>query len=313
MRYLSPPAGALEKARQRVETDDVLRNDGAGALSPRFVVKLATSSIELRSAQELRYRVFFEEGRAKADAEMRRLRRETCRFDSVADHLIVVDNGGRQAGGAPNVVGSYRLLRQEAAEANLGFCSAAEFDIDSLVRSRPERRFMELGRSCIAPEYRGKRPLELLWRGLWSYALHHHVDMMFGCASFAGVAEPAHVAAIRLLNGGSAADGKWRVDAAPGAKKRIMSPAIEAIDPFTIRRSIPPLIKAYWNVGARFSRDAVIDENFGTTDVFVVMPIEEIKSRYLAYFAPLRAPVGVAHPAPGRSGSPAIDHAVGSG
>ena len=57
-------------------------------------------------------------------------------------------------------------------------------------------------------------------------------------------------------------------------------------DPRAIARALPPLIKGYWRLGAKFSQEAVVDAAFGTTDIFVVLPIEEIRSRYLAHFAP---------------------------
>ena len=152
----------------------------AGALE----VRLATTKAEIRRAQKLRYRVFFEEGAAKADATARLIRRDVCRFDRVCDHLIVVDTSLLRLDRAPTVVGAYRLLRGDVAAANFGFYSEGEFDVAALVARHPGKRLLELGRACVAPGYRGKRALELLWRGVWIYARHHGIDAMFGCASF---------------------------------------------------------------------------------------------------------------------------------
>src|SRR5580692_6732352 len=178
-------------------------------------VRLATTRCELHRAQKLRYRVFFEEGGAVADPVARLIGRDVCRFDRVCDHLIVVDNSVARIDGSPTVVGAYRLLRQEVAEANFGFYSAREFQVGSLIARHPRRQFLELGRSCVAPGYRGKRTIELLWRGIWAYATRHGVDAMFGCASFSGVDAKALAPAMQFLRHEHEIEVIWRVDALP--------------------------------------------------------------------------------------------------
>ncbi len=256
------------------------------ARAGEFEVRLATTQKEIRCAQKLRFNVFFEEGRATPDPTARVIRRDVCRFDSVCDHLIVVDTSERRIDGAPTVIGAYRLLRQQVAEANFGFYSAAEFDIAALVARHPGKRFLELGRSCVAEGYRGKRTLELLWRGVWAYALHYGIDVMFGCASFPGVDPSAHEAALRFLRAESEVAVNWNVSAVHDRAVPVRVGGARAVDARAVARSLPPLIKGYWRLGARFSRDAVVDEAFGATDVLVVLPVDEIRARYLAYFAP---------------------------
>src|SRR5277367_4530348 len=112
-------------------------------------VRLATTRCELHRAQKLRYRVFFEEGGAVADPTAPLIRRDVCRFDRVCDHLIVVDRSLPRLNGSPTVVGAYRLLRQAVAEANFGFYSAQEFQVEALVARHPGKQFLELGRSCV--------------------------------------------------------------------------------------------------------------------------------------------------------------------
>jgi len=183
-------------------------------------VRLATAEPEIRQAQALRYAVFFEEGGAKPEANARLARRDLCRFDRVCDHLIVVDLSRLEADGAPTVVGAYRLLRGETAAANFGFYSAGEFDVASLIARHPSKRLLELGRSCVASGYRGKRALELLWRGIWAYARHHRIDVMFGCASFPGADPAAHAHALHFLRGAGEPDPLWDVAAAAGRAAR---------------------------------------------------------------------------------------------
>ena len=197
----------------------------SGALEAR----LAATGRDVRRAQRLRYRVFFEEGGAIPDPARRLTRRDLCPFDAVSDHLIVVDRTAPGRDGSPKVVGVYRLLRQDVAERNFGFYSSGEFDVDALVARRPGTRFLEVGRACVAQSHRGGRVLELLWRGLWAYARHHAMDAMIGCASLPGADPAAHVGAIRLLAAGG--DPAWRVRPRRGprgrARRRALGPLAE--------------------------------------------------------------------------------------
>jgi len=265
---------------------DLNRLPGRLASAGTLEVRLATTKKEIRRAQELRYRMFFEEGGAVPDPTARSMRRDVCRFDRVCDHLIVVDNCVAKLDGSPSVVGAYRLLRQEVAEANFGFYSAREFQVGRLIARHPEKRFLELGRSCVASDYRGKRALELLWRGIWAYAKWHRIDAMFGCASFPGAEPDAHARTMRFLRGENEIDANWRVEAVSGRAASCIAAEEPPPAPRDALRAMPPLIKAYWRLGAKFSPEAVVDPAFRTTDVFVVLPVEAIKSRYLAHFAP---------------------------
>jgi putative hemolysin len=246
-------------------------------------LRLAVTKKEIRQAQRLRYRVFFEEGGATPDQTARLIKRDVCPFDRVCDHLIVLEHAP-PGGGKPLVVGVYRLLRQDVAESNFGFYSAGEFDIAPMLRRHDGKRFLELGRSCVAAGYRNKPTLELLWRGIWTYARHHRIDAMFGCASLEGSEPRAHALALSYLDASAKAVEGWRVDAAPGRGVAMAMLGAEAIDPRKALRALPPLVKGYCRLGASFGAEAVVDAKFGTTDVFVIMPVADIEQRYLAYF-----------------------------
>ncbi len=254
-------------------------------VSGSLEARLATTKREIRQAQKLRYRVFLENSAAAPDATARLIKRDVCRFDRVCDHLIVLDHAVRDARGRPKLVGAYRLLRQDVAQANFGFYSAAEFDLAPLLDRHGDKNFLELGRSCVAPDYRGKRALDLLWRGIWTYVSYHQIDALFGCASFAGTDPFAHGAALAFLQGRAPARPEWTARAAPGRGVDIAAIACAPVEPRAAIRALPPLVKGYWRVGAQFGGDAVVDAAFGTTDVFVIMPVAEIDKRYIQYFA----------------------------
>ena len=251
-----------------------------------YEIRIASSEKELRSAQKLRFAVFYEEGGALANAAVARARRDLCPFDAICDHLIVVDTTALCASGErkPRVVGTYRLLRREVADAHHGFYSQSEFDMQPLLERRPDTRFLELGRSCVDAAYRSKRVIELLWRGLWLYAKRHDVDALIGCASLPGTDLEALRLPLSFLRHYAQADEAWQVRAWPHCEAPFTPSRREAVD---VRRGIaalPPLFKAYLRTGARFARSAVFDHQFGTTDVFTIMPMGDIEQRYIAHY-----------------------------
>ncbi|WP_244594015.1 GNAT family N-acetyltransferase [Rhodoblastus sphagnicola] len=254
----------------------------SGALELRIAVKKS----EIRKAQKLRYKIFFEEGGATPDPKAALTRRDICRFDKICDHLIVIDHMARNRFGQnkPRVVGAYRLLRQEVAQAHFGFYSAQEFDIGPLLARHPQSRFLELGRSCVLAEYRGKKTIEMLWRGIWAYVKHHRIDAMIGCASIEGTDVSLIANQLSFLYHFSQAAPEWQTS--PLARRHTEMNRVSKgdVDVKKALASLPPLIKGYMRVGAKFGNGAVVDRQFGVTDVFVVMPISEIETRYIEYF-----------------------------
>lgn len=259
-----------------------------GRLGP-LEVRLATTRKEIKKAQRLRYRVFYEEMTAIPDMMSRLKRRDMDAFDAICDHLLVIDHEApsRRAKGLPRkpqVVGTYRLLRQDVAERHSGFYTQSEFDIAPLIAGRPDLRFLELGRSCVLEPYRDKRTVELLWHGIWAYVLHHRVDVMFGCASLAGTSAEALALPLSFLHHHAKAPPDWRVAALPSRAVPMDHLPASAVDAKSALRLLPPLIKGYLRVGAVIGDGAVVDHQFGTTDVLVVLPVSRINPRYIEHF-----------------------------
>ncbi len=259
-------------------------------------VRLARKRGEIRQAQRLRYKVFYEEMSAIPGALAMLSRRDEDAYDAVFDHLLVVDHGtytNAHRWRRPRVVGTYRVLRQNVADLNDGFYTQGEYDIQPLLRARPNHSFIELGRSCVLKPYRNKRTLELLWQGVWSYVREHGASVMIGCASFEGTYPKAHAAALSYLHHTALAPEDWRVKAHDHLRVDMNMLPLEAIDMRAAIRALPPLIKGYLKLGAYIGDGAVIDHQFGTTDVFIVMPVEAIPTRYFAHFG---APDGLSSP-----------------
>jgi putative hemolysin len=249
-------------------------------------VRLARGPREIWRAQRLRYRVFYQEMSAKPDVVARVFRRDADRFDAACDHLLVIDHDarGRFGGIKPKVVGTYRLMRQSAAERLGGFYTQSEFDLAPLLARHPGQRFLELGRSCVLKPYRTKRTVELLWSGIWAYLQHHRIDAMFGCASFDGTDPDALALPLSFLHHQARSQGEWSARAHAEHYVGMDRLSAEMVDAKLALKRMPPLIKGYLRLGARFGTGAVIDRQFGTTDVLVVLPVSAIDKRYADYY-----------------------------
>jgi L-ornithine Nalpha-acyltransferase len=251
-----------------------------------FEIRLASGDKDIRQTQRLRFRTFYEEGGAIAGAEAARRRLDLCPFDAICDHLIVVDTEALAKSGRrkPKIVGTYRLLRRDAAERHNGFYSQGEFDLAPLLARHPQTRFLELGRSCVDAQYRSRRVVELLWRGLWLYVTRHRIDALIGCASLPGTDLAALRLPLSFLFANCAAEPAWQVDAWPHCRAPLEPLPAAEIDVRRALLTLPPLIKGYLRTGARFASSAVLDRQFGTTDVFTIMPVGDIEERYVAHY-----------------------------
>ena len=256
--------------------------DVLGRIGP-LETRLARTNAEIDAAQSVRYRVFIEEMGAQIPPDAMRRRRDIDAWDIVCDHLLVLDTS-IEGDAEEQIVGTYRLLRQDVARNSGGFYSQSEFDLEPLLARQTGKRFMELGRSCVLPQHRTKRTMELLWQGAWAYALNHRIDAMFGCASFAGPVPEEHALALSFLHQNALAGDDWAVCAHADQYRTMDLMPSEAINARKALSAMPPLIKGYLRLGAMIGDGAVVDHAFRTTDVLIVLPIESISGRYLNYY-----------------------------
>jgi len=255
-----------------------------GRIGP-LEVRLARTKGEVKRAQKLRYKVFYKNGSAIADAATLLAQRDKDAFDRICDHLLVIDHAAKPSmSGRQPVVGTYRLLRQDVADRHGGFYTDNEFDICGLMRRHAGLKFLELGRSCVLPPYRTKRTVELLWHGVWTYVRRHRLDVMIGCASLNGTDPDRLALPLSFLHHFAPAPEAWRACAHPARRVEMNRMAKDAVDAKAALRLLPPLIKGYLRLGALVGDGAVIDHQFGTTDVLIVMPVSAISERYLEHF-----------------------------
>lgn len=242
--------------------------------------RLAVCGAEIDAAQALRYRVFYDEMKAAASADCRSRRRDVDAFDSVCDHLLVID---RQRSDLPcGVVGTYRLLRRSRAPARDGFYTAGEFDISYLLAQRGE--ILELGRSCVEPASRNRPTMQLLWRAIAFYVFHYRIEVMFGCASLPG-RDPAELALpLSYLHHYHLAPRTLRPTAHAARYVDMNLLPKEEIDQRRALAALPPLVKGYLRLGGFVGDGAVVDPEFNTTDVCVVVKTDLITEKYVRHY-----------------------------
>lgn len=247
----------------------------------------------MRSAQRLRYRVFVQELGADGPMVDHAAGLERDEFDTLFDHMLLVDPR-REEAGADHVVGVYRLLPGDRLGPDGRFYSEDEFDLTVLKASG--RRLLELGRSCVHPDYRRGAAMVLLWNGLADYVLDRGIEVLFGAASFHGTDPGPLVHALSYLYHNHLAPPGLRVRAHGAAYQRMDLLPADQIDTAAALASTPALIKAYLRLGGFVGEGAWIDHAFNTTDVCLVMDTARMSARHRDYYTRGRAD-GLADPA----------------
>jgi len=249
---------------------------------PHLSVHLATSEADLRAAERLRYQVFVEELGGDGDLVDHAGRLERDRFDPFFEHLVLVDDR-RDKSALDHVVGVYRMMSDERADAAGQFYSEDEYDLSVLKSSG--RRLLELGRSCVHAEYRGGLGMFQLWNGLAAYVLDRGIEILFGVASFHGT-DPASLAhPLSYLHHQHLAPPDLRVRAIGETAQPMDLLPPEAVDRRAAMMGIPSLIKAYLRLGGVVGEGAFIDRPFNTTDVCLVMDTARMNEKSRAIYA----------------------------
>jgi putative hemolysin len=243
-------------------------------------VRLTQSDDEIKTSQSVRYNVFYEEFGAKPSPQMLETKRDFDNFDSIADHLIVLDTSRPK--GCEQIIGTYRLLRRSVAEKHGQFYTSDEYHIERLLDS--EQNLLELGRSCVLPQYRTRPVLQKLWEGIAHYLADHNIALMFGCASLHGTNIDEISEQLAYLHHYHLAPPEIRTHAIKSRYQEMNLHDKESLNAKKIFMSLPPLIKGYIRLGAHIGEGAVIDEQFNTTDVCIILPSAIVREKYVKHY-----------------------------
>lgn len=242
-------------------------------------VFVARSSSDIEAAQALRYQIFCEEMGAKATPEMKLSLRDFDVFDDYCDHLLVVEN---QPSGGYRVVGTYRLLRREAMQKVGRFYSESEYDITPIKRF--DCPILEVGRSCVHPEFRNRAVMQLLWRGIGAYMNEFSIGILFGCASFQGTNPDLHRMGLSYLYHYHLAPPDLCPRALPERYVEMNLMPKEEVNVKQGFTSLPALIKGYLRLSGYIGLGAVIDHEYNTTDVSIIVKTDRVTDKYAARY-----------------------------
>ncbi len=253
---------------------------GEGVSAGPIAVRIARKPGEIEAAQKLRYDIFYREYGAEPVGDMAEKGLDYDRYDEFADHLVVID---RRIDTVPErIVGTYRLIRSEAAAKTGQFYSESEYDISKLKAAIPN--LMEVGRSCVHPDYRTRNVLQLLWQGIAEYITYYDIGALFGCASFHGTDVNSHADMLSYLHHNHMAPSEFCPRALEGQYTGMGIKPKDLINPKEALLNLPPLIKGYLRLGGFVGDGAVIDRQFNTIDVCVVVKTGMVSNRYKKHY-----------------------------
>ncbi len=227
-----------------------------------FTVAIAETETQLQAIEHLRYQVFFQEQGKLGNG------RDWDHYDPLCKHLYVVDNRKNA------IVGTTRLLDNFSGYPATGFYSQSEFSLDGLLKELSAYRLLEVGRTCIAPAYRGNAAaIATLWQGLSRLILAYQVDYLMGCPSLTAPQAAAILPCLREKY----AHPQWQIAAkTPWQPETLAAPVAF--------RDWPPLLKAYVRLGAQFCSSGHWDADFEVVDVFILVDKNRLAARYLRHF-----------------------------
>jgi len=245
-----------------------------------IILRLAETPEEIISAQRLRYKTFYEEFNVPAPHHISIEKRDYDDYDPYADHLIVVDTS--IVNRDEQIVGTYRLFRREKMPIDLPFFSANEFDISPLIKNGG--KLLELGRSCVLPEYRTKYVMQRLWQGIADYLSLHSIDLMFGCASFHEINPEKIADQLAYLHHFHFPPENLCALANPDCTINLDFKAKDELDARRVFSDLPPLVKGYLRLGAYIGKGAFIDNHLQEIDVCIILPTKNVTEKYKKHY-----------------------------
>ena len=278
------PADNAQKGSEKGSKQERSKKEGSKKAPPDFSshstslfdVSLASNEEDIAAAQDLRYRVFYEEMSAEPTAEAARCRREVDAYDHQAEHILIRE---REHG---TLIACYRLMRRTRLPEGARFYSESEFDLSNLLAHPLAASSLELSRACVAKNFRTLRVPTLLLRAIGHYMKHHEIRLLFGCGSLPGTDAAALAMPLSWVWHYHLAPEPLRAKALEHLYEPMNRVEKDDLTPNTALHIMPPLIKGYLRMGCFVGDGAVVDHRFKTTDILLVLPINDdlIDHRY---------------------------------
>ncbi|WP_294224499.1 GNAT family N-acyltransferase [uncultured Shimia sp.] len=224
----------------------------------RYRVRVADGVQDLHAAQRLRSLAFHGD-----DSDL-----DTDAYDSLCTHYMIEEAiSGR-------LVCGFRMLPLNGGDEIGRSYSAQFYELDAL-KSYPGR-MVEMGRFCLHPDVHDADVLRIAWGAMTAYVDENNVELLFGCASFAGTDTSSYLDSFAMLRDRHLAPTRWlpKVKAPKVfrfATRLRRKPNIKAA-----QLSMPPMLRSYLLMGGWVSDHAVVDQKMNTLHVFTGVEVKAI-------------------------------------
>ena len=239
----------------------------------KYFLRLVKTEEELDEVLQLRFNIFnleFKEGLKESYISGR----DQDDLDQCFHHLMVIDLEKNV------VVGTYRMQTFEMSLANKGLYSSQEFDFSFFPQSILSQS-VELGRACVAKDYRGGRIFPLLWKGLIKYLFAQKCTYFFGCCSLPGLDAEVSYHTWKYLEGQGFFTEKPYVKPMPG-KECFSSDFVPSVSISSV--TLPSLFQIYLKYYGRVCGPPAVDRDFGTSDFLILTNGLDFSGRLKNYF-----------------------------
>lgn len=241
-----------------------------------YILKTVTNSEELIEALHLRYQIFHREmiGKTKPRGI------DVDEFDFSCDHLIILDRKSNR------IVGTYRLNCSLFSDQ---FYSAREFNLKKLMKVPGTKT--ELGRACIAQDFRNGIVISLLWRGIAEYMAKTKSEILFGCASIKTESPQSAALLYRYFEEENRFPENYFCPptlaySMPKIElwQTYFSRGLSEAEQSEARDLIPSLFRAYLKVGVHLGGEPAYDAEFKCIDFLTILERENLnKSLWRKY------------------------------
>ena len=213
----------------------------------------------IKEAKLLRYKIFTNSYGLKNNQKI-----DEDYFDNYCKHLVAVDEKNR-------VVGTYRLITRETQKRCGILYSDQEFDLVRLAKIK--NNILEIGRVCIADDFKDKWVISNLWKLIHKYAIVNNYHHICGVTSVNLNVSDVSFLYKALVERNHLAPIEYQV------RPRVPYPIVENI-PSQPGVMIPKLLKAYLKMGAWVCGEPYWDRDFSSADFFTLISIKNLSERY---------------------------------
>ena len=248
----------------------------------RFEIRFTKNSKELRETQKLRHKVFIEETGVSEIQYDNPNKLELDKFDDFCRHLIIVDHYKKNNLFKNKIIGVTRMMLDEDSKNGIGFYCSQEFNLNRLISNK--KKCLEIGRTCIDPDYRNTLILHYLWKEIGSFCIKNCIELLFGVASFRGNNVEKISMALSLLHNNYLAPYKTRPNALKQGYVNMDIIPKEEINKLVALKQMPNLLKSYLKLGAVVGEGAFMDKELNTIDVLIMIDVLSMSKKYKEYY-----------------------------